>query len=45
MYQKSLEKENECIEMSKQDPRVKNPGVLKIFQHFLKNIPTLNLNK
>jgi hypothetical protein len=44
MYQKSLEKENECIEMSKQDPRIKNPGVLKIFQHFLKNIPTLNLN-
>jgi hypothetical protein len=44
MYQKSLEKENECIEMAKQDPRIKNPGVLKIFQHFLKNIPTLNLN-
>ena len=44
MYQKSIEKEKECIELLKTDPRAKNPGVLKIFQHFLKNIPTLNAN-
>lgn len=44
MYHKSLEKEKECIELLKTDPRAKNPGVLKIFQHFLKNIPNLNAN-
>jgi hypothetical protein len=44
MYIKSIEKEKECVELSKTDPRAKNPGVLKIFQHFLKNIPTLNAN-
>ena len=44
MYDKSIEKEKEYIELSKNNIKVKNPGVLKIFQHCLKNIPTLNIN-
>lgn len=44
MYNKSVEQEQKYIQMSKQNVNVKNPGVFKIFQHFLKNIPTLNQN-
>ena len=44
MYDKSIEKEKEYIELSKNNIKVKNPGILKIFQHCLKNIPNLNIN-
>jgi len=44
MYDKCLEKEKEYIELSKKNINVKNPGILKIFQHCLKNIPNLNIN-
>jgi hypothetical protein len=44
MYDKSIEKEKEYIELSKNNIKVKNPGILKIFQHCLKNIPSLNIN-
>jgi len=42
MYNKSLEQEQKYIQMSKDNVNVKNPGVFKIFQQFLKNIPLLN---
>jgi hypothetical protein len=44
MYNKSIEQEQKYIQMSKDNINVKNPGVFKIFQHFLKNIQTLNQN-
>ena len=44
MYDKSLQKEKEYENLSKNNVNVKNPGVLKIFQHCLKNIPSLNIN-
>jgi hypothetical protein len=44
MYNKSVEQEQKYIQMSKQNVNLKNPGVFKIFQHFLKNIPTFNQN-
>jgi hypothetical protein len=44
MYDKSLQKEIDYNNLSKNNVNVKNPGVLKIFQHCLKNIPTLNIN-
>ncbi len=44
MYLKALEQEASYIQMSKDNVNVKNPGVLKIFQHFLKNITSLNQN-
>ncbi len=44
MYDKSVELEKKYIDMSKENINVKNPGILKIFQHFIKNIPSLNLN-
>jgi hypothetical protein len=44
MYDKSIEQETKYIQLSKENVNLKNPGVFKIFQHFLKNIPTLNQN-
>lgn len=44
MYNKSIEQEQKYIQMSKENIHVKNPGIFKIFQHFLKNIQTLNQN-
>ena len=44
MYNKSIEAEKKYVQMAKDDQRVKNPGILKIFQHFLKGIPALNIN-
>jgi hypothetical protein len=44
MYNKAIEAEKKYIQMAKDDSRVKNPGILKIFQHFLKGIPALNIN-
>ncbi len=44
MYDKSIEQEAKYIQLSKENVNLKNPGVFKIFQHFLKNIPTLNQN-
>ena len=44
LYDKAIEQEEKYIQMSKDNVNVKNPGVFKIFQHFLKNIQTLNQN-
>jgi hypothetical protein len=44
MYNKALDAEQKYIQLAKNDPRVKNPGSLKIFQQFLKGIPSLNIN-
>ena len=44
MYIKAEKVEKEYDELCKTNIKVKNPGVLKIFQHFLKKIPTLNIN-
>lgn len=44
MYNKALEAEKKYMQLAKDDSRIKNPGVLKIFQHFLKGIPSLNIN-
>jgi len=44
VYQFGLNAHKEFIERGKHDPEVKSPGVLKIFQLSLKEIPTLNNN-
>ena len=44
IYNRSLELETQYNEVSKKNVTIKNPGVLKIFQHFLKGIPNLNVN-
>ena len=44
VYQFSLNAHNEFIERGKYDPQIKSPGILKIFQLSLKEIPTLNNN-
>jgi hypothetical protein len=44
LYEKAIEQEQKYIQMSKDNINIKNPGVFKIFQHFLKNIQTLNQN-
>ena len=44
IYGRSLELELQYNEVSKKNVSIKNPGVLKIFQHFLKGIPNLNIN-
>jgi hypothetical protein len=44
MYKKAVETDLKFKELSKQNANVNNPGTLKLFQHFLKNIPTLNIN-
>lgn len=35
---------NEFVEQGKHDPNIKSPGILKVFQIALKEIPTLNNN-
>jgi hypothetical protein len=42
VYNNALVIENKFIEKGKNDPNVENPGILKIFQLCLKDIPTLN---
>ena len=37
MYKKAIETDLKFKELAKQNPNVNNPGILKIFQHFLKN--------
>jgi len=44
LYAKAVEQEEKYIQMSKDNINVKNVGVFKIFQHFLKNMQTLNQN-
>jgi hypothetical protein len=42
VYNNALIVENKFIEKGKYDPNIENPGILKIFQLCLKDIPTLN---
>jgi hypothetical protein len=42
VYNNALTVENKFIEKGKVDPNIENPGILKIFQLCLKDIPTLN---
>jgi len=42
VYNNALTVENKFIEKGKVDPHIENPGILKIFQLCLKDIPTLN---
>lgn len=42
MYSKAMNYEEEYINASKENPQIKNPGVLRLFQSFLKGIPKLN---
>jgi tRNA-(ms[2]io[6]A)-hydroxylase len=44
IYSRALDLEQQYDEVSKKNISIKNPGVLKIFQHFLKGIPNLNIN-
>jgi hypothetical protein len=44
MYNKAVDTDLKFKELSKQNQNINNPGILKLFQHFLKNIPTLNIN-
>jgi hypothetical protein len=43
-YSYAVNVHNEFIEKGKHDPTIKSPGVLKLFQLTLKEIPTLNSN-
>ncbi|ARF09860.1 hypothetical protein Indivirus_4_32 [Indivirus ILV1] len=42
VYSFALNAHNEFIERGKYDPNIKSPGILKLFQISLKEIPTLN---
>ena len=42
LYNQSLEFEKKFEIAQTKDPNIKNPGVLKLFQKFLKNLPNLN---
>ena len=42
LYNEAINTEKRFVESSKIDPRIKNPGVFKIFQIFLKDIQNLN---
>lgn len=44
IYMRSLDLEKQYEEASMKTPAIKSPGILKIFQHFLKGIPNLNVN-
>jgi hypothetical protein len=44
IYARSLDLEKQYEEAAKKNTAIKSPGVLKIFQHFLKGIPALNIN-
>ena len=41
-YNHAVERSNKFDSLSKTNPKLKNPGILKIFQTFLKDIPTLS---
>jgi len=43
-YTYAVNAHNEFIEKGKHDPSIKSPGILKLFQLTLKEIPTLNNN-
>jgi hypothetical protein len=45
LYDSALKKEEEIKELMIKNPDATNPGVLKIFQNFLKAVPDLNSNK
>jgi hypothetical protein len=42
LYNQSLEFEKKFELAQTKDSNIKNPGVLKLFQKFLKNLPNLN---
>jgi hypothetical protein len=42
IYEKSKNLEEKFIEKEKNDSKTKNPGIFKIFQLFLKDVPNLN---
>lgn len=42
IYKTALTKEEEIIKSSKLDDNIKNPGILKLFQILLKDVPNLN---
>jgi hypothetical protein len=44
MYNKAILVEKDYEKAMLEDEKITNPGVLKIFQHFLKGIPSLNIN-
>jgi hypothetical protein len=44
IYLRAIETEKQYEEAANKNISFKNPGVLKIFQHFLKGIPVLNIN-
>lgn len=41
-YNHAVERSSKFDSLSKTNPKLKNPGILKIFQTFLKDIPTLS---
>jgi hypothetical protein len=45
MYNEALNNEIKYIEESKNNPNVKNPGILILFQLILQDVPNLNENK
>jgi hypothetical protein len=45
LYNTAKETEKQLIEQTKTQPNIKNPGILVIFQEFIKNIPDLNDEK
>ena len=44
IYLRAVETEKQYEEAANKNVAFKNPGVLKIFQHFLKGVPALNVN-
>lgn len=44
IYFRAIETEKQYEEAANRNIAFKNPGVLKIFQHFLKGVPALNVN-
>lgn len=45
LYKRAFESEKKFIIASKKDPNIENPGILVIFQSFIKEIPNLNTHK
>ena len=44
IYMRAVELEKTYEEAARKNVAFKNPGVLKLFQHFLKGVPSLNVN-
>ena len=44
MHDKAIEYEQHVLRLMKENPRVKNPGLIEIFQQFLKSTQTWNSN-